>query len=77
MTPGQDHDVTAFPALMQEVDCNPEQLLGDKGYDSDAVRQGEPENTVHRRQGHLRTAQPHRAVLQSLEKFTTRRSPLR
>jgi len=38
ITPGQDHDVTAFPALMQEVDCDPEQLLGDKGYDSDAVR---------------------------------------
>jgi transposase len=31
--------VTAFPALMQAVDCDPEQLLGDKGYDSDAVRQ--------------------------------------
>jgi transposase len=39
ITPGQAHDVTAFPALMQEVDCDPEQLLGDKGYDSDAVRQ--------------------------------------
>jgi transposase len=39
ITPGQAHDVTAFPALMQEVDCDPQQLLGDKGYDSDAVRQ--------------------------------------
>ena len=39
ITRGQAHDVTAFPALMQEVDCDPEQLLGDKGYDSDAVRQ--------------------------------------
>jgi transposase len=39
ITPGQDHDVTAFPALMQAVDCDPKQLLGDKGYDSDAVRQ--------------------------------------
>jgi transposase len=37
--PGQAHDVTAFPALMQEVDCDPKQLLGDKGYDSDAVRE--------------------------------------
>ena len=34
ITPGQAHDVTAFPALMQEVDCDPEQMLGDKGYDS-------------------------------------------
>jgi transposase len=39
ITPGQVHDITAFPALMQEVDCDPEQLLGDKGYDSNAVRQ--------------------------------------
>jgi len=40
ITPGQAHDVTAFPALMQEVeDCDPEQLLADKGYDSEAVRQ--------------------------------------
>ena len=38
ITPGQAHDVTAFPALMQEIDCKPEQLLGDKGYDSEAVR---------------------------------------
>ena len=39
ITPGQVHDVTAFPALMQDVNCDPQQLLGDKGYDSDAVRQ--------------------------------------
>jgi transposase len=38
ITRGQDHDVTAYPALMQEVDDDPEQLLGDKGYDSDSVR---------------------------------------
>ena len=36
--PGQARDVTAFPALMQEIDCDPEQMLGDKGYDSEAVR---------------------------------------
>jgi transposase len=38
ITPGQAHDVTAFPALMQEIDRDPEQMLGDKGYDSEAVR---------------------------------------
>ena len=38
ITPGQAHDVTAFPALMQEIDCDPQQLLGDKGYDSEAIR---------------------------------------
>jgi hypothetical protein len=31
--------VIAFLALMQEVDCDSDQSLGDKGYDSDAVRQ--------------------------------------
>jgi len=39
ITPGQAHDVTAFPALMQEIDCDPEQMASvDKGYDSEAVR---------------------------------------
>jgi transposase len=26
------------PALMHDIDCDPEQMLGDKGYDSEAVR---------------------------------------
>jgi transposase len=39
ITPGQIHDVTAYPALMHDIDCNPEQMLCDKGYDSQAVRQ--------------------------------------
>src|SRR6476646_6960965 len=39
ITPGQAHDVTAVPALMHEIDCDPEQMLGDKGYDSETVRQ--------------------------------------
>jgi transposase len=38
ITPGQAHDVTAFPALMQEINLDPERMLGDKGYDSEAVR---------------------------------------
>jgi hypothetical protein len=38
ITPGQAHDSIAFPAVMQEIDCNPEHMLGDKGYDSEAVR---------------------------------------
>jgi transposase len=38
ITPGQAHDVTAYPALMAEVDADPERMLADKGYDSDAVR---------------------------------------
>jgi len=39
ITPGQVHDVTAVEPLMHEIDCDPEQMLGDKGYDSEAVRQ--------------------------------------
>jgi transposase len=39
ITPGQAHDVTAVPALMCDSDCDPEQMLGDRGYDSEAVRQ--------------------------------------
>ena len=38
ITAGQDHDVTVYPALMAEVDDDPEQMLADKGYDSDVVR---------------------------------------
>jgi IS5 family transposase len=74
---------------MQEVDCDLEQLLGDKGYDSDAVRQeiadrgGEaliPTKANRKIQYTVDkawTAQPHRALLQSLEKLTTRGNPLR
>jgi hypothetical protein len=35
ITPGQAHDVTAYPSLMDDIDCDPEQTLGDKGYDSE------------------------------------------
>jgi transposase len=38
ITPGQAHDVTAYPAFMRDIDCDPQQTLGDKGYDSAAVR---------------------------------------
>ena len=91
ITPGQAHDVTAVPALMHDIDCDPEQMLGDKGYDSEAVRQdieqrgGEavipsiatPEDTTCRRQSALCPAQPHRAILQSRQELTSRRHPLR
>ena len=38
ITPGQVHDVKAYTGLMDEVDDDPKQMLADKGYDSDAVR---------------------------------------
>jgi transposase len=34
LTPGQDHDVTQGPALIEN--CNAEKVIADKGYDSDA-----------------------------------------
>ena len=39
LTPGEAHDVTAYPALMEQRDSDPGALLADKGYDSDALRQ--------------------------------------
>ena len=38
ITPGQVHDVTAYPALMNDIDCDPEQMLGDKGYAKNSRR---------------------------------------
>jgi transposase len=38
VTPGEAHDVTAYPALMEERESDPGVLLADKGYDSDAIR---------------------------------------
>ena len=38
LTPGEAHDCTAFTDLMAEHDVDPETLLADRGYDSDAIR---------------------------------------
>lgn len=38
LTPGEAHDVTAYPELMGERDSDPGVLLGDRGYDSDEIR---------------------------------------
>ena len=38
MTPGEAHDCTAYSDLMAEHDADPEVLLADRGYDSDAIR---------------------------------------
>ena len=38
MTPGEAHDSTAYPDLIAEHDIDPEVLLADRGYDSDAIR---------------------------------------
>ena len=39
LTPGEAHDSTAYGDLMAERDSDPDVLLGDRGYDSDAIRQ--------------------------------------
>jgi hypothetical protein len=76
---------------MQEIDCDPEQILGDKGYDSEAVR-----NDIEERGGEAAipstaTRKVQHAVdkalytlrnrierfLQSCEELTPRRHPLR
>ena len=38
MTGGQAHEVKGYDALMELHDINPDRLLGDKGYDSDDIR---------------------------------------
>ena len=39
LTPGEAHDATAYPDLMEERDSEPGILLADRGYDSGAIRQ--------------------------------------
>ena len=39
ITLGEAHDAMAYDALMQTDDVRPKALLGDKGYDSDAIRE--------------------------------------
>ncbi len=38
LTPGEVHDAAAYPGLMGERESDPGVLLGDRGYDSDAIR---------------------------------------
>lgn len=38
ITPGEAHDVTAYPALMDEDAPEPKVLIADRGYDADAIR---------------------------------------
>ena len=39
LSPGEAHDVTGYDDLMAERDSDPGAMLGDKGHDSDPVRQ--------------------------------------
>ena len=38
MTGGEAHEVKGYDALLELHDINPDRLLGDKGYDSDDIR---------------------------------------
>jgi transposase len=39
LSEGQAHDSTAYDALMAQRDSDPGAMLGDKGYDSDPIRE--------------------------------------
>ena len=39
LSAGEAHDLTGYDDLMEERDSDPGAMLGDKGYDSDQVRQ--------------------------------------
>jgi transposase len=38
LTGGEAHEVKGYDALMELFEAQPEKLLGDKGYDADAIR---------------------------------------
>jgi transposase len=38
LTGGEAHEVKGYDALMELCEAQPEKLLGDKGYDADAIR---------------------------------------
>jgi transposase len=38
VTPGQAHDATGYDDLMDDGAPDPETMIGDKGYDSDPIR---------------------------------------
>jgi transposase len=38
LTGGEAHDVKGYDALMELFEAQPEKLLGDKGYDANAIR---------------------------------------
>lgn len=38
LSEGEAHDVTAYDALMEQRESDPGAMLGDKGYDSNAIR---------------------------------------
>ena len=74
IAPAQTHDVTAYPALMEDIDCDPEQMVRRQGIRQQSrspryrvargrgrdPKPGEPENPAcGRRGGRLRAAQPH------------------
>jgi transposase len=38
VTPGEAHEVNGYDALMELYERDPDRMLGDKGYDSDRIR---------------------------------------
>ena len=47
LAPGESHDVKGYEALMKEPAPDPKVMLGDRGYDSDAIREDLEKRGAH------------------------------
>ena len=71
VTPGEAHEVKGYDALMELHDVDPDRLLGDKGYDSNEIRDDltdrgvEPVIAITARRRSITTAKPTRGVISS------------
>jgi transposase len=90
LTPGEAHDSTAFSDLMEDHDADPDVMLADRSYDSDAIRdevrawrrarnphQEEPTCPALGQSTPLCHTQQDRTLLQSAEKQPPGGDPLR
>ncbi len=57
VTGGEAHEVKGYDALMELCEAQPEKLLGDKGYDADAIRDDLKERGIEQVIRRNRTAQ--------------------
>jgi Transposase DDE domain len=83
LTGGEVHETQGFDALMELHDAQPAKLLGDKGYDSDEIRDDlakrgiEPDNAKRIRPRSRQAAKSHRAVCEPPQAVPPHRDPLR
>ena len=91
LTGGQAHEVKGYDGLMELFEAQPEKLLGDKGYDADAIRDDLEERGIepvippkanrkeaipYDREG-LQAPQPDRALRQRPQTIPTHRHTIR